>query len=83
MTIYHNDWEDISYSEEEIIEKTLDHMTEEDLLEALKLHIDFDRLLEWAMTQESFYEAFYEKIVKARDDWLNIYGYWEEDDGAE
>lgn len=79
MTLYTTNWGEETFDKDEVIEKTLAHMDEDDLVRILLHTLDSEKVLHWALHEATFLEEFQDEIVHARDVWLDDQGWWEEE----
>lgn len=68
---------------EEAAESCVETMETDDYIESLEYQIDYSRLLNWAMKQQSFFEDFEDEIHKAEEEFCNNYISYYEDEKEE
>ena len=80
MTIFSNDWGETATTEDEIIRKNIEHMNEEDLIEALRYQGLTNEIIAWALKQDAFRSEFDGYIEEAEKDWAIDLGWWKEEE---
>lgn len=80
MIIFSNDWGETATTEDEIIRKNIEHMDEEDLIRELCYKGLTDKIIAWAVKQDTFRSDFDDYIEQAKREWAIAQGWWEEEE---
>ena len=80
MIILTNCWGETATTQDEIIDKTIAHMDEEDLVRELHYQGITDEIIAWALKQDAFRSEFDSYIKEAEKNWAFDQDLWEEEE---